>query len=725
MASAPQLRASSSDRHCQSDHCPEGPQVGEPAQVFSRSANDWIDGIVMDVTEDGQIRVEYKVGKDRCGKTLPLDSEDLKFVGVVASDGGLAGTAACTQNRHSEGPQVGNLAQVFSHCVNDWVDGMVMGLMEDGRVRVEYKVGKDQCGKTLPPDSEDLILLSAVASDDDASECEVDPGCNLNDGMEIPSDAQILDCLRGSQGTRLTVREIFLRCNGRDPAREQMGAGRKKPMNQKLHRLQREGGRISGVDGMWKYEGDDGNISIRAPITNVTRGNGSISNIAPITNIMTGSRSISNAAPITNGRREIGGVSVTAPTTKVVASEGTSSRWYDPTSCLPSKLWPTLWHKQTSPSLGAGLASYPAAAKEEATKVVRDTENAPTVAPVTNITKEESELLGVSVAYLEREFLAEIVDKFGPRADPNYYDINPVMLYGNRAKGFGKICPRDHQRHCSYVDALPDQHKARATVMLSWCWQYTAHIVVDALVRWCQQQGHSPSRVFVWQCAVCINQYRVEAKKAIGGSEPFERFRETFERRVCDIGHVLALLLPWDRPHYIARMWCVFEFWMALETSTTNLEVILPQSEVEAINNAAKEDKEILVKNMFDNVKIQRARASVDDDRRNILRLVDPDVSDDDYDRSRAVHALNMEVTNRLLDFLQAAVIPNDAQILYCLQQARAPMKAREIFLLCNRMDPRREQMGEGIKPAMNRKLYALEKARRITVTDGKWTYAH
>lgn len=55
--------------------------------------------------------------------------------------------------------------------------------------------------------------------------------------------------------------------------------------------------------------------------------------------------------------------------------------------------------------------------------------------------------------------------------------------------------------------------------------------------------------------AVCVCS-RVQEAKAQGLVVPFETFREEFVSRVTSIGHLLAMMAPWDNPVYVTRV-CV------------------------------------------------------------------------------------------------------------------------------------------------------------------------
>lgn len=263
-------------------------------------------------------------------------------------------------------------------------------------------------------------------------------------------------------------------------------------------------------------------------------------------------------------------------------------------------------------------------------------------------TKEQSMLLGVSIKFLASDFLAEVEEHFGNGSDPNYHEINPVMLHGPKARGFGLQCPRDRGFGTSYVDALDEIHTGPATVMLSWVWKYSVRTVVTALVRWCARTSRDPPFTYVWQCALCNNQFRVAEKRARNENEDFDTFRTVFEERVHCTGHILALLSPWHGPMYTTRIWCVFELWVACQNQDVKLEVILSEQAEKEFHRALSADGVVSVWKAFGNVQIQKAKASVPADRSNIMRLVEPNMTIDDCNSSDRVNKLNQVVVQRL-----------------------------------------------------------------------------
>jgi tetratricopeptide (TPR) repeat protein len=158
----------------------------------------------------------------------------------------------------------------------------------------------------------------------------------------------------------------------------------------------------------------------------------------------------------------------------------------------------------------------------------------------------------------------------------------------------------------------------------------------------------------------------VEEKKANGESEPFEVFEAIFETRVRTTMHVLALLGPWDVPLYIGRIWCIFEFWKAMHTEGCVLEVVLPEEEELRLKDALRSDGMKAMWKAFETLRIQDAQASIEADRANILRLVDPEAeSPEDLDNSIPCAALNREVMQRLQAWcVDTAAVHAESQII-------------------------------------------------------------
>lgn len=241
-------------------------------------------------------------------------------------------------------------------------------------------------------------------------------------------------------------------------------------------------------------------------------------------------------------------------------------------------------------------------------------------------TKEESELLGASVAFLcgsgNNTFLAEVEHKCGRGADVDYYELSARMCRGSQARGVGLRCPRDGLRGCSYVDALEGANADRANMMLSWTWSYTVRTVVGSLQHWCTTRGQDLTTTYLWQDALCCNQIRFEEQCAngiVGDSDKVDLDISILRQRMRDIGSVLVLLSPWRSPTYLGRAWCLFELWLGASTDCVELHVSLDEwHELHVCDSFGTGDLQATW-SALEGINIQRASASIEEDRNRIV----------------------------------------------------------------------------------------------------------
>ena len=126
---------------------------------------------------------------------------------------------------------------------------------------------------------------------------------------------------------------------------------------------------------------------------------------------------------------------------------------------------------------------------------------------------------------------------------------------------------------------------------------------------------------------MCINQHRVveQADQEKSGMTDFEEvdFFSEFGNRVTSIGHVLAMLTPWDKPIYLSRIWCVYELYQA-QKNKCELSVVMPPAQKEKL------EQDLLVEgkgieglySVLGRTRVQNAKASVERDRVTILAMI-------------------------------------------------------------------------------------------------------
>jgi len=230
------------------------------------------------------------------------------------------------------------------------------------------------------------------------------------------------------------------------------------------------------------------------------------------------------------------------------------------------------------------------------------------------------ELTGVSCHHLTGDFLDWIRSKGQEVSSARVYDIEPAI----RERGRDVMCPKTGKLGSSYVHAVQgEDHVGVANFMLSYSWRYLVDDIITSLVHHCDTKERNKMRTFFWICCLCINQHRVKEAEALGLTIPFEDFRQEFEQRVRGIGHVLALMTPWDEPVYVTRVWCVFEVFTAVNDPNCELTVILPPEEMKTFcDSIATGSLDRYLWSSLEQLDVETAEASVAADKEQILQIV-------------------------------------------------------------------------------------------------------
>jgi hypothetical protein len=127
-----------------------------------------------------------------------------------------------------------------------------------------------------------------------------------------------------------------------------------------------------------------------------------------------------------------------------------------------------------------------------------------------------------------------------------------------RRKGPNIRSPVDGRMGASYVHCLEgEENVGPATHMLSSTWSYEFGDILGALYEFCEAHGLDPKRTYIWMDVLCVNQHRVVEAKHQGGTG-LMNFEESFPDQLRRIGHMLAMMSPWNNPSYLKRIWCIF-----------------------------------------------------------------------------------------------------------------------------------------------------------------------
>jgi hypothetical protein len=102
-------------------------------------------------------------------------------------------------------------------------------------------------------------------------------------------------------------------------------------------------------------------------------------------------------------------------------------------------------------------------------------------------------------------------------------------------------------------------------------------------------------------------------------------FECEFQSRVLGIGRVLVMMRPWGDPENLKRVWCIFECFMALQ-SDCEFFIVMPPGEsdhmtLQLFGSTAEYGIDSLYK-ALNNIDLEKAKASVEQDRLRILKLI-------------------------------------------------------------------------------------------------------
>lgn len=132
--------------------------------------------------------------------------------------------------------------------------------------------------------------------------------------------------------------------------------------------------------------------------------------------------------------------------------------------------------------------------------------------------------------------------------------------------------------------------------------------------------GKSNPKCYFWIDFIMLNQVPPTGDTSMLHEEFFGRqFRDTIEA----IGHTILVLDSWKTAAPVSRTWCLFETYITLMSSTTNLTILEPQAAKLYLREQVLADPNEVVKRFSDNVDIANSTSFFKDDKENILRQIE------------------------------------------------------------------------------------------------------
>eukprot|EP00931_Biecheleriopsis_adriatica_P099907 TRINITY_DN7474_c0_g1_i1.p1 TRINITY_DN7474_c0_g1~~TRINITY_DN7474_c0_g1_i1.p1 ORF type:complete len:644 (+),score=116.58 TRINITY_DN7474_c0_g1_i1:50-1981(+) len=272
----------------------------------------------------------------------------------------------------------------------------------------------------------------------------------------------------------------------------------------------------------------------------------------------------------------------------------------------------------------------------------------------------------LSADYLTSAFLDLI--GIGEDSEQSIFDIEPLI----RQHSAHATCPHDSRAGAAFAFVAKDTRAGPATHLVSYSWSQRVLEIVHALKAHCWQRQLDTWAMRLWMCVLCINQHRVKERLAAGESVPFGEFSASFGSQVQHIGRVLAVCSPWQKPTLITRAWCVYELFMAIMTPDVTLELIFPPEQEDEFANTLQTSGLQGVWNAIAACRVQSAKATIESDRRNILRLVES---------GPGCSALNLIVTSHLHKWLASTATHHARALL--TQQSQSSEQSASIARNC------------------------------------------
>jgi len=256
--------------------------------------------------------------------------------------------------------------------------------------------------------------------------------------------------------------------------------------------------------------------------------------------------------------------------------------------------------------------------------------------------------LGVSVHHLCTTFQPETMLYAGKRNANDFstkikmYDMEDFIY----EKGEHYRSREDNRMKSSYVDSLDGKdHVGPASYMLSYSRENTINDIVNALVGFCKSRRFRLKRTYVLIWCLCTNHHRIRERMDRGENVPFDK--TNFEEKIVGIKDMLSLMVPWNAPLNLKRVWCLYETYTAIEKKC-NLTMIMPPVEKEKLMCAIMTVGANNLLEVLSSTKIEDAEASRQEDKENIMSLINSGPGNSSVDS---------KVNNRLKEWIGEAMV--------------------------------------------------------------------
>ena len=166
-----------------------------------------------------------------------------------------------------------------------------------------------------------------------------------------------------------------------------------------------------------------------------------------------------------------------------------------------------------------------------------------------------------------------------------------------------------------------------ANLFVSHAWSYNfMEDLIDGLCASLEQQQAPSEGWFLWIDIFVVCQW-VDPPKAgdsVAAAQNFKIFSQAFLNVLKEIGRAVFILSPWDRPVWMERVWCLFEFYVVW-LHQLQFEFIMPPSQSKRFLVSLGEEQSDFL-NLVSRMDIQKASAYSQYDEDQIKGLVQTDL---------------------------------------------------------------------------------------------------
>ncbi|EDQ90516.1 uncharacterized protein MONBRDRAFT_31913 [Monosiga brevicollis MX1] len=277
------------------------------------------------------------------------------------------------------------------------------------------------------------------------------------------------------------------------------------------------------------------------------------------------------------------------------------------------------------------------------------------------------------------------------------------------------IMPESKKAGCAYA-ALPEFAQdellvGRATHFVSHAWAYSYNDLVDALAGFAG--GHSKQRPYFWVDLMLVDQNN-------DLSRPHQWWSTTFKNSIQELGHTVAVMMPYDAPKNISRAWVLWELFCTLTTGT-ELSIAFHPDSYRRFRAALHHNLGQFMQ-MVEAVDAEKSEAFDPSDREQIHRAIREEIG---------FTKLNAQIRSGLLGVFLAGVARGIEKGTHTLDHARPLLEAgANPNMLATILTPLAVAAGAGLEPLaellfsynveVNRQMPARNTALHVAALEGQ-----